>query len=55
MGVITPCYQWVKENAMGIFCYRRSLAVKLQGKDNQEIFVCLREGIRGVCEVIFQG
>lgn len=34
IGVITPLYQREKEDATGIFCYRRPLTVMLQGTDS---------------------
>lgn len=44
VGVIAPRYQRVKEDAIGISCYWRSLPVKLQGTDSNT------QGTQCVCE-----
>lgn len=44
IGVIAPHYQRVKEDAIGISCYWRSLAVKLQRTDsNTQGTQCVRK------------
>lgn len=58
IGVIAPRYQRVKEDAIGISCYWRSLPVMLQGTDsNTQGKQCVRKesnrGIEHVCVNMF--